>query len=240
MALPLEKDAGNAFVVDCNGLLLTQYTAMVYSEDTEEIQYDKTVYTVYISVYYGDDEKLQAAVVIERQAGADGIPGGKEPMVRFANSPLNATLPPTATPAPVTPTPSPPYTEKFIFTKVWSGDREESIDWVMYNGDGTVRSKLFNKKIVSEYEWQYEAYFQHNVDDCYIVEYVPDGYMVRYENVGEYAHVTDRCHNGGTIINSKVPQTGDTLPVEWYVGCIVVSIMGLILLARAGCKRRTQ
>ena len=54
------------------------------------------------------------------------------------------------------------------------------------------------------------------VDYYYVIEEVPEGYMVRYENVGAYADVTDRCYNGGTIINYKVPKTGDdATPALW-------------------------
>lgn len=234
--LDLESDVGNAFVVDCNGLLQTRYKAVVYSEDNEDVKYDRTVYNISIDVYYGAEDQLQSSVIIERQS-ADGTHGGKEPMIRFENTPTvpPPTVTPTVTPGP-TATPN-PYTKAFTFRKVWSGDYEDSIDWVMYNGDGSVRSKKFNKKVISESEWRYEAYFQENVDDCYIIEYVPDGYTAYYENVGKYAHVTDRCYNGGTIINRKVPQTGDTLPVAWHLICMVVSGAGLILLMRSSRKR---
>ena len=111
---------------------------------------------------------------------------------------------------------------------------------IMYNADGSVRSKLFNKKIISESEWLYEAYFQHAVDGCYIIEYVPDGYSVYYENVGEYAHVTDRCYNGGTIINRKVPQTSDPLPIGVHVICMLAAGTGLILLRKTSRKQRVE
>lgn len=239
--LDLEKDVGNAFVLSCTGLLQTRYKVKMYSEDNEHVTYDRTVYNICIDVYYGAEDQLQASVIIERQPSADGsAPGGKEAMVRFENTP---NLPPaTETPVP-TETPEPtatpvPYTEVFTFRKLWSGDYENSIDWVMYNGDGSVRSKKFNKKVVSESEWHYEAYFQENVDDCYIIEYVPDGYTAYYENVGRYAGVTDRCYNGGTIINRKVPQTGDSLPVGLHLICLLASGGRLLLLGLNGRRRR--
>lgn len=244
--LKLEKDVGNAFVVECNGLFLTQYSAVVYNEDSDDVSYDRTVYTIYIDVYYGADQQLQSSVIIEQSTSADGAHGGKMGMIRFENLP---SLPP-ATPIPFptdSPTPLPTaaptdnnYTVRFSFRKQWSGDVEDSIDWVMYNADGSVRSKLFNKKIISESEWLYEAYFQHAVDGCYIIEYVPDGYSVYYENVGEYAHVTDRCYNGGTIINRKVPQTSDPLPIGVHVICMLAAGTGLIWLRKTSRKQRVE
>lgn len=246
--LTLEKDIGNAFILECNGLLQSRYTVSVSEKDTESVTYDRSMYIIQVSVYYGADGELLSAVVIERQS-VDGTLGGKEGMIRFNNQTAQAPATPTPTAGPVitptpvpgvtaTPTPTPlPYENVFTFRKVWSGDYENSIDWVMYNSDGSVRSKLFNKYEVSQTEWRYEAYFQQEVDDCYIIEYVPEGYTVSYVNVGEYADVTDRCHNGGTIINRKVPQTGDEMPIGFHVVCIVAASVTLAMLALTRRRR---
>ena len=96
----------------------------------------------------------------------------------------------------------PGYDFRFTFTKAWQGDHEDSIDWVLYYPNGTVAHKKFNKKIVSENEWRYEAWFASGAD-YYIIETVPEGYKVRYENAGAHAGETDRCYNGGTIQNRR-------------------------------------
>ena len=80
---------------------------------------------------------------------------------------------------------------------------------MLYNPDGTVRSKKFNRKIISDTEWLYEAWFTSPAD-LYVIEAVPRGYQVRYENIGADAGITDRCCNGGTIVNYTVPKTGDS------------------------------
>ena len=120
-----------------------------------------------------------------------------------------------------------PYTYLFSFRKIWSGDSEESISWTMYNGDGQVIHKKFNKKTISDTEWLYEAWFTQDVSDCYIVEDGPAGYTVYYENTGSHAGVTDRCCNGGKIINYKIPKTGDRTihPLIW-IGCILLGLAG--------------
>ncbi len=118
------------------------------------------------------------------------------------------------------------YDYKFAFTKKWAGGREDSIDWVLYSADGTVVHKKFNKKTVSENEWYYEAWFQSD-SELYLIETAPRGYQVRYENIGEHADVTDRCYNGGTIINYKVPVTGDGFKPILWIGCV---LSGLALL----------
>ena len=105
-----------------------------------------------------------------------------------------------------------PLSYHFTFTKKWSGKTGDSISWTLYNPDGTVRRKKFDKTVVSDIEWQYDAWFETGAD-YYLIEDVPEGYLVRYENVGLHEGETDRCYNGGTIINYTVPNTGDPLPL---------------------------
>ncbi|MBQ9264029.1 MAG: LPXTG cell wall anchor domain-containing protein [Clostridia bacterium] len=90
--------------------------------------------------------------------------------------------------------------------------------------------KKFNKKVISEYEWRYEAWFPEDVD-YYIIENVPEGYMVHYENVGVHVAETDRCYNGGTIINYRVPKTGDEAPLVLWIAFVLVgtAILGGII-----------
>ena len=134
--------------------------------------------------------------------------------------------------------PGPSYNFKFTFTKKWSGGHEDSINWTLYNSDGTLAHKRFNKKIVSDTEWRYEAWFAAD-NDYYIIETVPAGYKVRYENTGVHADVTDRCYNGGTIINYKIPKTGDTTvsSILW-AGCILLGLLGAGGALLAGKRRK--
>ena len=125
------------------------------------------------------------------------------------------------------PKPTPvPYYFKFTFTKLWQGDHGDSIDWVLYKPDGTVAHKKFDKKVLSENEWYYEAWFATDAE-YYILETVPEGYKVRYENVGAHAGETDRCYNGGTIINYKVPKTGDSANL-WLWAVMVLAGAGAV------------
>jgi len=66
--LTLEKDIGNAFILELNGLFQTRYTVLVLEQDTEQIRYDRSMYIVQVSVFYGPNDELQSAVIIERQA----------------------------------------------------------------------------------------------------------------------------------------------------------------------------
>ncbi len=138
------------------------------------------------------------------------------PSATPVTTPATTDLPgPTSTPN--------PYVYHFSFTKKWEGGSEDSIDFVVYNPDGTVRSKKFNKKIISDTEWLYEAWFTSPAD-LYVIETVPRGYRVRYENTGINAGVTDRCCNGGTIVNYTVPKTGDRTNLLIFLG---LSLLGI-------------
>ena len=136
--------------------------------------------------------------------------------------------------------PEPPYDFRFVFTKKWSGSTEDSINWTLYNPDGSIRHKKFNKKIISDTEWRYEAGFE-TAADYYIIEEVPEGYHVRYENVGAHAGETDRCYNGGTIINYRIPKTGDNAPLLlWSAGVLLgtAGMLGLVFRRRLRGKKK--
>ena len=127
----------------------------------------------------------------------------------------------------------------FTFTKLWQGDHEKSIDWVLYHSDGTVAHKKFNKTIISKNEWYYETTFTTD-EDYYIIEVIPAGYQVRYENVGAHAGITDRCYNGGKIINYKVPKTGDTADLRLWISMVLVGISIVCCAAVFSRKKKRQ
>ena len=109
----------------------------------------------------------------------------------------------------------------------------------MYKADGTVVSKKFNKKIISDTEWQYEAWFPTE-NDYFIIENVPEGYQVTYRNVGVHADVVDRLYNGGTIINKKIPKTGDEANLVLWIASVLVGVTGLTALFIAAKHRKTK
>ena len=55
------------------------------------------------------------------------------------------------------------------------------------------------------------------------------GYITEYQNVGVYAEVTDRCCDGGIILNRKIslPNTGDNSNIVVWIGVLTVT-MGAI------------
>ena len=138
--------------------------------------------------------------------------------------------------------PSPDYTYHFTFTKIWSGEALTSIDWNLYDQNGQIVAKDFTKKFVSDSEWEYDKWFDTNVNEYYIVENVPTGYMVRYENVGIHKKVTDRCYSGGRIIKHKVPPTGDRTGIwPWLLGVAAgLTGVGLLLVIRPGSGKKTR
>jgi parallel beta-helix repeat protein len=129
--------------------------------------------------------------------------------------------------------------DSFTFTKLWQGGHEKSIDWTLYDEMDQVAHKLFNKKVVSQTEWKYEAWFDKPVSR-YVVEKPVSGYSTRYKNVGVYAGITDRCCNGGTIINHKIPQTGDEANPALWIGLLLLGITGIGIALMAERRRKTR
>ena len=127
----------------------------------------------------------------------------------------------------------------FTFKKVWEGDSEKSIDFTLYKADGSVYHHGFDKKIVSNREWKYNAWFSAPAA-CYVIEQPIPGYITRYVNVGVYAQITDRCCDGGTIINKKVPKTGDEAPVLLWAGMFLTGVVGLTLALNIGKRRKAH
>lgn len=203
--LTLQSGEEGAFVVQCTGLQRFTYTALVADKNTANVTYDRRNYRITIDLIYDENDQLRAMVFIENLTSSES----KLPRLEFVNV----------------------QKYHFHFTKRWSGGRENSIDWEMYNADGSRRHKLFTKQVVSGDEWRYEATFDASVEDCYVIEIPPEGYLVHYENVGKYSGVTDRCYSGGTIINYKTPQTSDASPLLFVHGAVVAVIFCMALLA---------
>ena len=217
-ALLLKDGIEDAFTVSCYLMQDYYYTIRLIEKDTQTIKYDHTEYTVLITLFYKEDGQIGYIYTV-----SDGSTTFKTDRFEFRNKMIE-------------PTPTPePYPYCFTFTKLWQGSHEDSIDWILYRADGSVLHKKFNKRSISENEWYYEAWFSEPVDDCYLIETIPDGYKVRYENVGAHAGETDRCYNGGTIINYKVPKTGDDNHLWLWLGCVLLgvsAVCGTLIFSR--------
>ncbi|MBR3016200.1 MAG: LPXTG cell wall anchor domain-containing protein [Clostridia bacterium] len=116
--------------------------------------------------------------------------------------------------------------DTFTFKTMWEGGCEKSIDFTLYKIDGSVYHHGFDKKVVSNREWRYNAWFSSPAA-CYVIEEPIPGYITKYVNVGVYAGITDRCYDGGTIINKKIPKTGDETPLLLWAGMLLVGAAGL-------------
>jgi len=164
---------------------------------------------------------------------------GYEKPVKNGTNFMNKIIPPTptvtVTPQPaVTPVPNEFY---FSFKKEWKGTPQEDITFTLYNPNGTVRQHRFNKRQISATEWIYEAWIS-TAADYYVIEAPMDGYTTVYRNVGEHRGETSRVYNGGTIINSGVPRTGDTRNTALWTGLTGASLLGMAAVALIARKKR--
>ena len=129
--------------------------------------------------------------------------------------------------------------DSFTFKKVWEGGNESSIDFTLYKLGDTVYHHGFDKRIISKTEWQYNAWFSSPVA-CYVIEEPVAGYKTRYENVGIYAGITDRCCDGGTIVNYRVPKTGDDANLSLWLGCVLAGLTIISITVYAGKRKKAH
>lgn len=62
----------------------------------------------------------------------------------------------------------------------------------------------------------------------------------RYENVGVYASITDRCCDGGTIVNYRVPKTGDNANLMLWLGCALAGLALISASVYAGKRKKAH
>lgn len=126
--------------------------------------------------------------------------------------------------------------DSFSFTKVWDGRDRGRIDFTLYRLGGEVYERDFSVTGGGK-EQRYSVLFPEPLA-CYVIEAPVRGYQTVYENVGVYAGITDRCCNGGRIINREVPRTGDRAPLAWWAGLALVSAAALWAAVRCFRRRR--
>ena len=132
-------------------------------------------------------------------------------------------------------------TERFTFKKVWMGGKEDKINFKVYYPDGKAYDGTVNKDKVTgkkSMEWTFDL--GELPVGCSVVEEPVAGYTSRCVNVGEHAADRDRCYNGGTIINKKIPKTGDEEPLLLWAGMIALGAVGLTATLVIGKKRKVH
>ena len=132
-------------------------------------------------------------------------------------------------------------TERFTFKKVWMGGKEDQINFKVYYPDGKAYDGTVNKDKVTgkkSMEWTFDL--GELPVGCYVMEEPVAGYTSRCVNVGEHAADRDRCYNGGTIINKKIPKTGDEEPLLLWAGMIALGAVGLTATLVIGKKRKVH
>ena len=119
-----------------------------------------------------------------------------------------------------------PQPTLFSFTLQWQGGHEDSAEFQMFGQDYAPVEVRFSRTELSETQWRYEAQLDSD-GDCCVMETVPKGYRVYYRNVGEHADEKDRCYNGGTIVNYRLPETGDHANFLLWIACALTGLAGL-------------
>ena len=118
---------------------------------------------------------------------------------------------------------------RFWFVKEWRGQASE-IRFTLYNSDGIPVDRRFTAKKLSDREVVYEAWLPIG-EAYYVIEEPMTGYATYYVNGGPNSEVNDRVFNGGKIINSEIPKTGDHENGYLYAGMLALCFAGLCLYA---------
>lgn len=118
---------------------------------------------------------------------------------------------------------------RFWFVKEWRGQASE-IRFTLYNSDGIPVDRRFTAKKLSDREVVYEAWLPIG-EAYYVIEEPMTGYATYYVNGGPNSEVNDRVFNGGRIINSEIPKTGDHENGYLYAGMLALCFAGLCLYA---------
>ena len=129
--------------------------------------------------------------------------------------------------------------DTFTFRTVWDGGSEKSIDFTLYKADGSVYHHAFDKKVTDKNHWEYSASFSEPAA-CYVIVKPVEDYTTRYENVGVYAQVTDRCCDGGTVVCYKIPKTGDDAHPFLWLGCILAGLAVITVSVWTGKRKKAQ
>ena len=113
---------------------------------------------------------------------------------------------------------------RMVWKGMDEGEKRPDITLTLYcNG------KAVNRKPKLDANGWYHFYnLPISSEPYYVVETPVNGFMTTYQNVGGYANVEDRAYDGGTITNSKLPQTGDESHIERYVALLLISLVALL------------
>ena len=108
--------------------------------------------------------------------------------------------------------------------------------FALFNEDGSIRrDESQQPKRTSDDPLEYTYWLKYEAD-YYVQEKPVSGYRTVYVNTKKSGHedVTDRCYNGGTIINIKIPQTGDReTPWLWLMlGCMALLLVPALNLLK--------
>ena len=130
-------------------------------------------------------------------------------------------------------TPTPPPADRkypFTFTKVWQGKSNEAAQFTLYRNDGTVYRTYTAKDMRRKGNTWTKTVYLRDPSAYYVQEGKLAGYQTKYENGN--ASVTDRCLNGGTIVNASIPTTGDGTPLTLWLALAGCALAVLLLKAR--------
>ncbi len=137
--------------------------------------------------------------------------------------------------------------KKLVHTIGYEGEKKLEYRWEeLYDFlDYEPFMEMYALVMEADEELAQERFYQRARTDKNLLQHsahgeLSPGYQTRYENVGVYASITDRCCDGGTIVNYRVPKTGDEAPVWLWLGCAAAGLMVMTLALRNGKRKKAH
>ena len=83
--LKLKKGVRSEFVINCTGLLRFTYYVRLTDKDRGMYEYDRTIYTVYVDLFRGEDEQVFYTVTVGTLGPLGPEEDGKKDVIEFIN-----------------------------------------------------------------------------------------------------------------------------------------------------------
>ena len=132
------------------------------------------------------------------------------------------------------------YPYGFRFIKEWSGEPTGNVSFKLYQPDGTEIKDGYKKNIISlgKNTWEIEYEIKSKPVGYYVIENISDGYFPTYLNIDKYKEFKDRIYDGGTIINTRIPTTGDNIFRDMIFILAALGVSGVLLFMTLSGNRK--
>jgi len=172
--LALKAGEASYFSVTCDGLLTHSFSLKLTDTDTSRITYDKTVYTVNVMLFYGEDGQVHYVIEADPTGVLGDKESGKPTELAFKNVVQSVT----------------PSTMDITVKKAWvdDGDHPDSVTVRLLRGSSVAGTAVLNDGNGWSHTFKnLSGAYEYNVEEAE----VPEGYTVSITWNGNTCTVTN-------------------------------------------------